>query len=98
MGSFFNYNLDCLAMDGRWVIYGFLGGSTIKEANMSKLLMKRGSILTSTLRARPDAYKSDLIAKFSNHTLDAFENGNLKPIIDKTFGLKDAKEGLIHME
>ena len=98
MGTFFNCNLDCLAMDGRWVIYGFMGGIHIKEANMMKLLNRRGSILTSTLRNRTDSYKSDLMAKFSNHTLDAFESGKLKPIIDKTLGLKDAKEGLIHME
>ena len=97
MGTFFNCNLDCLAMDGRWVIYGFMGGIHVKEANMMKLLNKRGSILTSTLRNRSDSYKAELIGKMQDHCLVAFENGQLKPIIDRSLGLSGAAEGLNHM-
>ena len=28
-GSFYQNNIDCLAMDGRWVVYGFMGGSKL---------------------------------------------------------------------
>ena len=62
LGTFFEDNLDCLAMDARWIIYGSMGGFRVKEgANLLKLLSKRGSILTSTLRNRDDAYKTELI-------------------------------------
>lgn len=98
MGTFFNCNLDCLAMDSRWIIYGFMGGIKIKEANLMKLLNKRATIHTSTLRNRTDNYKSDLIDKMKDHCLVAFESGQIKPIIDKTFALSNAAEGLNYMK
>ena len=61
LGSFFQENLECLGMDARWVIYGSMGGIKVKEANMMKLMGKRASILTSTLRNRDDNYKAELI-------------------------------------
>jgi len=48
-------------MDARWVIYGTMGGVKIHEANMMKLISKRASLLTSTLRNRTDEYKRNLI-------------------------------------
>ena len=29
MGSNFNFNLDCLAMDATWVLYGSMGGVNV---------------------------------------------------------------------
>ena len=60
-GSNFNQNLDCLAMDSRWVIYGSLGGIKVNDANMMKPLLKRTSMIFSTLKTRSDEYKADLI-------------------------------------
>ena len=60
-GTNFNENLDCLAMDSRWVIYGSMGGIKADNANMVKPLLKRASILFSTLKSRSDDYKSDLV-------------------------------------
>ena len=63
LASNFNENLNSLAQDCRWVIYGSMGGIKVKEATMIKLLMKRASILCSTLRNRTDDYKGELIQK-----------------------------------
>jgi len=41
-GDHFNENLNAVGMDCRWVIYGSMGGIKVREANMAKLLMKRG--------------------------------------------------------
>ena len=60
-GTNFNENLDCLAMDSRWVIYGTMGGIKADNANMVKPLLKRASILFSTLKSRSDDYKAELI-------------------------------------
>lgn len=54
LATMFENNLDCLAMDARWVIYGAMGGIKIKEANMMKLMNKRACIMTSLLRNRSD--------------------------------------------
>lgn len=94
MGNFFNCTLDCLAFDSRWIIYGFMGGIKIKEANLMKLLNKRASILTSTLRNRSDDYKTDLILAFSERLMPGFKSGELAPHIYKTVALSDAKHGL----
>jgi len=62
--SYFNGNVDCLAIDGRYVLYGNLSGATqdLGPAALSKLLAKRVSLLPSTLRSRSLEYKADLAA------------------------------------
>ncbi|XP_078005335.1 quinone oxidoreductase PIG3 isoform X3 [Phascolarctos cinereus] len=51
-GSYWEKNVACLALDGRWVLYGLLGGAEVHGELLSKLLTKRGSLLTSLLRSR----------------------------------------------
>ena len=97
-GDHFNQNLSSLAMDSRWVLYGSMGGIKVKEANMAKLLMKRSSILTSTLRNRNDHYKSDLVWRFKNETASLFKEGKLKPVVDKVFGLSEVAEAHRYLE
>lgn len=41
-----------LAMDGRWVLYGVMGGKAVDGDLLGKLLFKRGYILSSLLRSR----------------------------------------------
>jgi tumor protein p53-inducible protein 3 len=94
MGNFFNCTLDCLGYDSRWIIYGFMGGIKIKEANMMKLLNKRASILTSTLRNRSDEYKTELVTSFAERLMPGFVSGELAPIIYQTINLSDSKHGL----
>lgn len=98
MGSFFNSNMECLGMDCRWVIYGFMGGIKVEQANMMKLLNKRASILTTTLRSRSDEYKKNLIADMEKDCYPAFESGELKNIIDSSYPLSNASEALLYMK
>ena len=65
-----------------------MGGIKVREANMVKLLMKRASIICSTLRNRDDEYKRDLVQKISELG-PKFESGELKPIIDTVTNLSD---------
>jgi NADPH:quinone reductase-like Zn-dependent oxidoreductase len=64
-GTHFNQNLSCLSMDARWVLYGSMGGIKVENAPMAKLLMKRASLLSSTLRNRTDGYKANLISSMA---------------------------------
>ena len=98
LGTFFNCNLECLGMDSRWVIYGAMGGVKIKEANMMKLMSKRASILTSTLRNRSDDYKTGLVRAMEKDCMPQFANGTLKPIIDKEFELSQAPLALEYVK
>lgn len=51
-GSCWERNVKCLATDGRWVLYGTLGGRTVEGDLLGKLLSKRGQLLSSLLRSR----------------------------------------------
>ena len=84
-------------MDARWVIYGTMGGYKIKEANLIKLIAKRASIHTSTLRNRNDIYKRDLLRNMERDCWPAFESGEIMPIIDKVYELSSAGEALGYM-
>ena len=75
-----------------------MSGIKIKEANMMKLLGKRASILTTTLRNRTDKYKTELIKDMQRDTTGAFERGDLKPIIASTFNLSEASDALLFMK
>jgi len=64
-----------LAQDARWVIYGSLGGVKLDgEVPLGKLLMKRASILTSTLRNRSDDYKTELLNDMYSLCAPLFES------------------------
>ena len=91
-GTNFNQNLDCLAMDSRWVIYGSMGGIKADNANMVKPLLKRSSILFSTLKSRSDEYKANLIKEMYDVCKPKFLSGELKPIIDRTYNLSEVVE------
>lgn len=67
--DYFQDNLKALAIDGRMVMLGFLGGIKIKELNIAGILMKRLLIQGSTLRSRTDEYKADLIQSFRSQYL-----------------------------
>lgn len=51
-GSYWEKNVNCLALDGRWILYGLMGGADVSGPLFSKLLFKRGSLITTLLRSR----------------------------------------------
>ena len=50
--SFWEQNIRSLALDGRWVLYGLLGGGNVSGNLLRDLLKKRGSLIATTLRSR----------------------------------------------
>ena len=74
-----------------------MGGIKVKDAAMIKLLMKRASILCSTLRNRTDLYKADLIQKVYQEG-PKFETGELRPIIDHVTNLSEVAEAHKYVE
>ena len=60
--SFWEQNIKSLAVDGRWVLYGLLGGGEISGNLLGDLLKKRGSLIATTLRSRPLSVSFILLA------------------------------------
>ena len=96
--AYFDKNLGCAALDSRWVVIAGMGGVKIPEFNLAMLLMKRISLIGSTLRARSLPYKSELVRSFTAQFLPKFHSGELRPIIDTTFRLDHVAEAHSYME
>ncbi|KAM3595386.1 uncharacterized protein V6R79_022611 [Siganus canaliculatus] len=99
-GCNWEQNVDSLATDGRWVLYGTMGGRAVEGDLLGKLLSKRGHLLSSLLRSRSLQYKAELVAAFSHRVLPHFseQEGPLRPVIDSTFTLDNIAEAHRHME
>lgn len=70
--SYFQKNINSLAMDGRMVLLAFMGGIKIEELNIVNFLRKRIKVMGSTLRARSLDYKIQLTQDFSNYAMSKF--------------------------
>src|SRR5438477_3478955 len=57
-------DLEALALGGRVVIIGSMGGERTATIDVTSLLGKRQQIIGSTLRARPVAEKAQIVASF----------------------------------
>ncbi len=96
-GDYVARNLKCLAEDGRHVTIAVLGGPKA-ELNMALVMMRRLTLTGSTLRPRSDAFKSALADEIARHAWPLFTTGELAPIMDQTFDLKDAAAAHARME
>ncbi|XP_044540551.1 quinone oxidoreductase PIG3 [Gracilinanus agilis] len=100
-GSYWEKNVACLAPDGRWVLYGLLGGAEVQGELLSRLLAKRGSLLTSLLRSRDKKYKAELVAAFTQQILPHFDQakpGALRPVVDTVYPLRQVADAHLYME
>jgi putative PIG3 family NAD(P)H quinone oxidoreductase len=89
--SYLSQNVDALAADGRLVIIGMMGGAKA-ELNLGKLMTKRGSVMSTTLRARPAGQKAEIVAAVRENVWPAVERGVIRPVIHQTLMLSEAAE------
>jgi NADPH:quinone reductase len=88
-GPYVQKNLEVLAVEGRLVQIGVLGGAKT-ELNVAVIMQKRLIVTGSTLRARPIADKAAIAAAVRAHVWPLLESGAVKPLIYATFPLRDA--------
>jgi putative PIG3 family NAD(P)H quinone oxidoreductase len=84
-------NLAALAVGGRLVIIGLMGGARA-EIGLGPLLVRRLSVLGSTLRARPLDEKAQLTRRFQERFGAALEKGRVRPVVDRVLPLDQAGE------
>jgi NADPH2:quinone reductase len=84
-------NVDVLALDGRVVVIGMQGG-TKAELNLGGLLYKRGSVIATSLRGRPEEQKARVCAGLVREVWPAVAAGRIRPIIERTLPLEQASE------
>jgi NADPH:quinone reductase-like Zn-dependent oxidoreductase len=91
-------NLESLAIDGRLIIIGTMGGSKVKELDLGLLLRRRLQVIGTTLRSKSPEEKKRLTEQFTAFTLPLFEEGRLKPVIDSIWDWEQANKAHEHME
>ncbi|MEI4519960.1 MULTISPECIES: zinc-binding dehydrogenase [Pseudomonas] len=89
-GNYSALNLKLMALDGRWVLIGLMGGREAK-LDLAQVLAKRVQLLGSTLRSRGDQFKADLLSDLGQHVWPLFAEGRLRPQLAKAFAVKDAE-------
>lgn len=84
-------NLKALALDGRLVIIGLIGGARA-EIDLASTLMRRLHVIGSTLRSRRVSDKARIVRDFLARFGGALDAGRLRPVIDRVLPLEHAAE------
>lgn len=95
---YFASNLESLAVGGRLVIIGTMGGAKVDGLNLSMLLSRRLQIIGTALRTRSRSDKIELTRQFAEFALPRFEDGRLVPVIDSVFPWEEAAAAHAYME
>ncbi|NCE87897.1 NAD(P)H-quinone oxidoreductase [Pseudomonas sp. Q1] len=96
--SYLNNNLKALAMDGRLVMLGFLGGGKANDVDLLTILAKRANITGSLLRPRTREEKAAIAEQLREHVWPALSAGRCVPMIDQVFDYTEAAQAHARME
>ncbi len=95
-GAYVAEDLACVAMGGRIVLVGLLGG-TSAQLDLGAILSRRVVLRGTVLRSRPLEEKIALARTFARHVIPLFETGRLVPVVDRVFPLREAAAAQRHM-
>jgi putative PIG3 family NAD(P)H quinone oxidoreductase len=89
-GSYLERNLQSLAVGGRLIVIGLMGGAKA-ELPLALLLVKRLSVIGSTLRTRPLDEKGRIVAGFLARFGARVEKRELVPVVDRVVPLEQVE-------
>jgi len=97
-GPYLDRNLDVLALDGRITVVATQGGRQA-QMDFGKLMGKRARIMGSTMRVRSKEEKGKVARRLLQAIWPSLpEKQWIKPLIDSTFPLRDARLAHERME
>ncbi|GAB2581055.1 NAD(P)H quinone oxidoreductase [Paractinoplanes abujensis] len=95
--KYLSRNIEALAPNGRISVIGMQGGRKA-ELDLGLLMAKRGSVSSTSLRARPAGDKARIVAAVARDVWPLVEAGAVKPVIQTTIPLAQAAEAHELME
>ena len=96
-GAYLKGNLKALALGGRLVIIGLMGGAR-SEINLAPVMVKRQQIIGSVLRSRPVDEKAAITREFREKVLPLFEDQRIEPLIHAVLPLEEVAAAHSMME
>ena len=90
-------NQAAIAVGGRHVVVGVPGGSRA-GIDLRRLMVRRARLYGTVLRTRGVEEKAALAAEFSDAVLPGFEDGSLRPVIDRVLPAMKAADAHQRME
>jgi NADPH2:quinone reductase len=96
-GKYLARNLQALAVAGRLVMIASQGG-TKGEVDVLRVMQRRLTITGSTLRAREVAFKQGIKRKLLDEVWPLLESGQIKPVVDSVYAMKDVAQAHARME
>lgn len=95
--SYFQANLESLAMKGRLVLVGLTGGAKA-DFNLGTALGKRLKIIGTVLRSRSLPEKAEATGKFAGEVVPLLKSGSVRPNIDRIFRIEDIRKAHQYLE
>lgn len=96
-GPYIERNIKASNHDARIIQLAFALGSKI-EINLMPIMLKRIVYTGSTLRSRPDAFKSRVASELREKVWPLFAEGKLKPVTGRTMSFAEASAAHTLME
>ncbi len=96
-GPYWEQNIASLAVRGRMVVVGTMGGSK-PEVELGQLMRKRLQVRGTVLRSRPLEEKATATQAFARSVVPHLASGAIKVIVDRVFPLAEAGEAQAYME
>ena len=90
-GDYIQRNLSAAAPWGRIVNIAYQKG-TVAEVNFTPMLMKRLSLMATTLRGRSNAEKGAIRDAVRRTVWPLIEKGRIRPLVDRYFSLAEAQK------
>lgn len=91
------HSLECMAVLGRWVSVGRLGGNT-GAIDLDRLAFKRVKLIGVTFRTRSKEERIACVQACARDLLEALGDGHLNPVIERSFRMEDVRAAHAAME
>jgi NADPH:quinone reductase len=97
-GDVFSACLGALAVGGRFVTIGRMGGVLKGEIDLDRLALRRLHLYGVSNRLRKPAQRAQSTKRFVADLMPALQEGRLRPIIDRTFTLAEIAAAQAYLE
>jgi NADPH2:quinone reductase len=95
--AYFEQNLACLNQDGKLVLIGVMSGVDA-QLNLGRLLVKRHTVVGSTLRSQPLEVKALLARELEENVLPWLASHQVVTTVDRTFAFEQVADAHRHVE